>query len=123
MKMTQDLPEGVNLITAYDTQQVWINHRPYLGHILLTNDQIQTDWTTANIEDIGLESILERLPKNPELLLLGSSIPMGARTLHWLASASVHKIGCEIMPRDAACRTYNILVNEGRYVAVALWQS
>ena len=31
------------------------------------------------------------------------------------------KIGLEIMDTPAACRTYNVLVHEGRRVAVALF--
>ncbi|MCG8042822.1 MAG: MTH938/NDUFAF3 family protein, partial [Candidatus Thiodiazotropha taylori] len=31
-----------------------------------------------------------------------------------------HQIGLEVMATDAACRTYNILMSEGRRVAAAL---
>jgi uncharacterized protein len=32
-----------------------------------------------------------------------------------------HRIGLEVMGTAAACRTYNILMSEGRHVAAALF--
>ena len=45
-----------------------------------------------------------------------------ARTLHpkLVASLTAKRIGVECMDSPAACRTYNILMGEGRKVALAL---
>ncbi|MEO5573854.1 MAG: MTH938/NDUFAF3 family protein, partial [Gammaproteobacteria bacterium] len=56
----------------------------------------------------------------PELVLFGSGarlrFPLPALTANLLNQG----IGVEVMDTGAACRTYNILINEGRNVAAAL---
>ncbi len=55
-----------------------------------------------------------------EVIVFGS----GSRTRFappaWLQPLMAKRVGVEAMDTQAACRTYNILVGEGRNVAVAL---
>ncbi len=70
----------------------------------------------------GLEDLatLEALSGDVDVLFMG----MGAEIAHAPAGLRVRMeglgIGVEVMNSPAACRTYNVLVNEGRRVALAV---
>ncbi len=84
-------------------------------------DDIAHAWSIAGLDDVGLDGILSLLPQRPEIILLGC----GARTLLppkiLREAARAQGIALEPMDTGAACRTYNILFNEGRLVAAALF--
>jgi hypothetical protein len=56
----------------------------------------------------------------PELILIGTGSKQRFPKPELLKSLILAKIGFEIMDSQAACRTYNILVSEGRQVLLAL---
>jgi uncharacterized protein len=56
----------------------------------------------------------------PELILIGTGSRQRFPAPELLKNLISAKIGFEIMDSQAACRTYNILVGEGRQVLLAL---
>jgi uncharacterized protein len=60
------------------------------------------------------------LSNSPEIVLLGTG--SAQRFLRPAVTAPLHdaNVGLEVMDTRAACRTYNILVAEGRVVTAAL---
>lgn len=77
-------------------------------------------WPVQSLADLTLESLSVIHEHRPEVLLIGTGnriqFPAPAVTAPLMASG----IGVEIMDNGGACRTYNILMTEGRRVAVAL---
>jgi uncharacterized protein len=57
---------------------------------------------------------------NPEILLLGTGDSQQFPHPETFYPLVDQRIGFEIMDTPAACRTYNIIVAEGRQVAAAL---
>ena len=55
-----------------------------------------------------------------ELLLVGTGQHSRALPVETITALRTRKIRFEIMDTGAACRTYNVLANEGRSVAAAL---
>jgi uncharacterized protein len=55
-----------------------------------------------------------------EVVIFGSGPRIRFPKPAWVASLAARRIGVETMDTAAACRTYNILAQEGREVAVAL---
>jgi uncharacterized protein len=55
-----------------------------------------------------------------EVVIFGSGRRIRFPKPAWLAPLAERRIGIETMDTPAACRTYNILAQEGRAVAVAL---
>ena len=71
--------------------------------------------------DALAEADFERLLEtSPEIVLLGTGATQ--RFPHPRLTAPLHRarVGLEVMDTRAACRTYNILVAEGRNVTAAL---
>jgi uncharacterized protein len=119
MKLIQDAPGAQNTITGYGAGHVSINKEAHPHSLIVLPDQLIAPWATC-FERLAPEDFAQLTAIHPEVVLLGT----GARLrfpdpaiLHGLIDAG---IGVEVMDLPAACRTYNILMNEGRLVAAAL---
>lgn len=108
------------LITGYDQGWVEINRQRYSQNLILLPDQLLPDWDASDIESIRAEHFERIAALKPDVVLLGT----GARHqfIHPKLSLALTEIGVslECMNTHAACRTYNILMAEGRNVAAAL---
>jgi uncharacterized protein len=71
----------------------------------------------ADLSAADLEPVLAL---RPEVLLIGSGERQAFPAPELLAALYAARLGFEIMATGAACRTYNVLVAEGREVAAAL---
>jgi len=60
------------------------------------------------------------LALRPEVLLIGTGPRQVFPDRALLAPLHAARVGFEVMDTAAACRTYNVLVGEGREVAAAL---
>jgi len=58
---------------------------------------------------------------DPEIIIVGTGMQLVFPNTSLAKLLAKKKIGLEIMGTPAACRTYNVLVYEGRRVAVALF--
>ena len=56
----------------------------------------------------------------PELVVFGSGATFRFPDARIIAAFSQAHIGFDVMDTPAACRTYNVLMGEGRHVAAAL---
>ncbi|MEQ8334109.1 Mth938-like domain-containing protein [Nisaea sp.] len=122
MDVTPLIPEGRQLIEAYGDGAFRITGVRYVGAVLVFPEETRL-WDLAGIESLtpdALSSVTDR-EFVPEILLLGT----GARTEFILPSlrAAIREKGpvIDIMDTGAACRTYNVLLAEGRRVAAALF--
>lgn len=108
------------LITGYDQGWVEINRQRYSQNLILLPNQLMPDWDASDIGSISAEHFVRIAALKPDVVLLGT----GARHqfIHPKLSLALTQIGVslECMNTHAACRTYNILMAEGRNVAAAL---
>jgi uncharacterized protein len=83
-------------------------------------DELTPDWTTGGFADLSENHFSELIKLEPEVVLLGTG--KTHQFLHPKIAQSLTKknIPLECMTTAAACRTYNILMSEGRKVAAAL---
>lgn len=126
MKITLEASQGNYSIHSYAAGQICVSAHPSVTKETLTQsciilpDRILRDWPPQSFTDLRAEHFALLLELKPEIVVLGS----GDR-LHFPAPALTTKlfeqgIGVEVMDTGGACRTYNILINEGRRVAAAL---
>jgi uncharacterized protein len=121
MKFTLDARPGVNLIRAYSASELRIGERIVVGSCIVTADTLITDWQPTAPDELGVGELEPLLALSPQIVLLGTAagaiaVPQSVRAL--LASQG---IALEVMELGAACRTFNILVQEERRVAAALF--
>ncbi len=120
MKLHLDNPSSRNLVTGYGAGYVAINHRQYEANLILLPDRIVESWGAGGFEALA-ESDFEAIRTlGPEILLLGTGDRQRFPAPSLLRPLIEARIGYEIMDLPAACRTFNILMAEGRRVAAAL---
>lgn len=120
MKLHLTTADHFNLITAYRPGYVEINKIGHEQAIIVTANQIITPWFAGNFEHLTEAAFAPLLEIKPEVVILGTGEKH--RFLHPKHSQQLTKNGIplECMSTDAACRTFNILVSEGRHVAAAI---
>ena len=120
MKIEREQAEGKNLFTGYGAGYVEINKKRYGASLVVSADRLVADWPIGSVAEISADHLAAILDLKPEIVLLGTGagfvFPERAR-LALLYNAG---LGVEVMDTAAACRTYNILLGEGRDVVAAL---
>ncbi len=111
---------GRNFIRAYGPGQVTVNQSVYCRSLIVTPERVIADWPPQSFAEFAAPHFASLPELNPEVVLLGTGarlrFPRAADT-HRLAQAN---IGLEVMDTGAACRTYNLLMQDGRRVVAAL---
>lgn len=90
------------------------------GSFILSPRHLIRDWAPATVEDLLSEHLEALLALQPELILLGTGPRLQFPDSGLLATIHQQQIGVEVMDTAAACRTYNILMTEGRFVVAGL---
>lgn len=120
MKLHLDNPSSRHLVTGYGAGYVAINHRHYDTGLILLPDRIVAPWGADGFDALSADDFAAILPLKPEVLLLGTGQRQGFPGPALLRPLIEARIGYEVMDLPAACRTFNILMAEGRRVAAAL---
>ncbi len=123
MKLYQDNNANLNVVTGYGDDHVMVNKVRHDGNLILTAGQIRTGWAPDARGDLGalrVEDLAAVAELRPEIVIVGTGQRQRFPAPALLRPLIEARIGFEFMDLPAACRTYNILVGEGRSVAVAL---
>ncbi|ANI99010.1 hypothetical protein A8O14_02210 [Polynucleobacter wuianus] len=120
MKLQSDPHSGANTITGYGDGYVEINQVSYAHAVLLSSDGAISQWPAKAFDNLETSHFAQMVNLKPELILIGTGSRQRFPKPELLKPLIDAKIGFEIMDSQAACRTYNILVGEGRQVLLAL---
>ena len=88
--------------------------------LILTGQQLISDWEPGQTDELTTAHMEAILELEPELVLLGTGARQHFPAMDILSPLHRARIGIEVMDTAAACRTFNILVGEGRHVVAAL---
>jgi uncharacterized protein len=105
-------------ITAYDGASVRVGTLTFNESISLSHNVVPKAW--QSVLPLTAESIAVGAALNAEIVIIGTGkrhVFPKPEALRPLIDA---RIGFEIMDSSAACRTYNVLLAEGRKVGVLL---
>jgi len=120
LKLQSDPHSGANTITGYGDGYVEINKTPYAHAVVLNSDGAISEWSAQSFDDLEAHHFSQLIDLKTELILIGTGKRQRFPKPELLKALISAKIGFEIMDSQAACRTYNILVGEGRQVLLAL---
>ena len=120
LKLHADSPTALNTVTAYGSGFIEVNQVRYLRHVLIAPDLPVETWQVRNFEQLTVEDFARLRARDPELLILGTGSRQRFPHPRLTRPLTEARIGCEAMTTQAACRTYNILMGEGRKVLAAL---
>ena len=97
-----------------------VNARRYEHALLVTPDAPVEAWPPADFQALRAEHFEAIAAHAPEIVLLGTGAAQRFPHPRLSASLAARRIAVEAMDTGAACRTYNILMAEGRKVLAAL---
>ena len=120
MKLHPDKPSPHLVVTAYETGLIAVNGRALTRSLLLTPHHLDGDWGPDEFAALALRHVEPLAALSCDVLLLGTGNRQRFPSPALMRPLIEAGCGYEVMDTAAACRTYNILVAEGRAVAAAL---
>lgn len=135
MKFVLDSSEGIT-IRAYGEGHVVLALPPGIAEegsgspeahretvttsVVLTRERVIRDWLPEEFEQLEAPHFEALIELEPEVVLFGSGARLRFPAPAMLRRLTERGMGVEVMDTAAACRTYNVLMAEGRRVAAAL---
>jgi uncharacterized protein len=120
MKFHLESGSGQFAIRRYAAGEVAVNDTVYTDSLIVTPQQVIPDWPPRGFRDLATEHFELVVRLRPEIVLIGTGRRLQFPSPALLTALMRERIGYEVMDTGAACRTYNILMAEGRRVAAAL---
>ena len=123
MKLYQDNHANTNVITGYGDDHVMISKTRHEGNVLVSAGQVVNDWAPqagGDLAGLSAEDLARAAELGAEILIIGTGRRQRFPQPQLLRGLVEARIGFEFMDFAAACRTYNILVAEGRAVVLGL---
>ena len=119
MKLHLNEQSELNIFTGYGESYLRINNRHYTNNLIVTPHDILT-WEVHSFSTLQADHFELLLPLRPEIVLFGSGPILRFPAPQLIYPLNNAKISIEVMDTRAACRTYNILLAEGRRVLAAV---
>lgn len=121
MDITPAVPEGRSMIDSYGPGRFTLRGTRYEGSIIVFADSI-LPWSVAAPSEIDLDALapVRAAELGVEILLIGTGVKMAPLSSALRADIRAAGISMDFMDTGAACRTFNILMTEGRRAAAAL---
>ncbi|MDH4104893.1 MAG: Mth938-like domain-containing protein [Gammaproteobacteria bacterium] len=120
MKLQLENPAGTNLIRSYGPGQLRIGETSHATSVIVNASVVIAPWRPTAAIELTTADLEPLLGLGPEVVLLGTGARQQFPDAQVLRLLYEQRIGVEVMDTSAACRTYNVLVTEGRNVAAAL---
>ena len=120
MKLHLTQAAGNQLITGYTSEWIAVNYQRFEHSLIVLPEEVRNDWRVKDFDALTAEDFSLLLSLKPEVVLLGTGSKHRFIRPRLIAALTEQNIAVECMTTDAACRTYNILMSEGRKVAAAI---
>ena len=116
MELTLHTSGELLLVRSTTSRSITIGEIEYSSSLLLLPDALVGNWDIAASEQLTAEHATILLEHRPELVILGTGAQLVFPRQQFNFTLMRTGVGCEVMDTRAACRTYNVLADEGRRV-------
>ena len=120
MKLYADASGSLNTVTGYGAGYVEINLRRFEHALIVQPEGEVLDWAAGSFEALAGAHFEALLAHAPEIVIVGTGDRQRFPHPRLIAALIDARVGVEVMDTRAACRTYNILMHEGRKVLAAM---
>lgn len=120
MKLHSDPQSSLNTITGYGIGYIEVNSQAYPHALIIQAEGEILPWLVDQFDNLTPENFESLCVFKPELIIIGTGKKQRFLKPEVIKPLIQAKIGFEMMDSQAACRTYNILMNEGRHVLAAI---
>ncbi|MBI5274913.1 MAG: Mth938-like domain-containing protein [Burkholderiales bacterium] len=118
MKLQPDRSDAPTL-SGHGPGWVAVDGEKITHSVIVTSRGERIEWA-ATFEELGAEHFATLAALQLEVVIFGSGSRIRFPKPQWVQPLAEQRVGVETMDTAAACRTYNILAQEGRVVAAAL---
>ena len=108
-------PKDNSTIEAYSSSEVRINSIVYQQNIIVSSKKIITNWPVTAVSDLT-----DFIAQQPEIILIGHTQENQFTPHATIQALAKQHIALECMQLGAACRTFNVLLSEGRNVVLGV---
>ena len=119
MKFSRDDTTDLT-IRRVEAGAITIGDERLTDDVALTAERILRDWAVPAIDELTIDALDTLLAERPEVIVLGTGRQQRFPPRELVFALARRGIGLETMDTPAACRTFNILVAEGRRPAAVL---
>ncbi|MES9904069.1 MAG: Mth938-like domain-containing protein [Sedimenticola sp.] len=120
MKFALADPSTDNTIHSYSEAGIVIGSDRYDSSLIVMADRIIAPWGPTSFATVKMSDFELLNELNPDLVIVGTGQQQQFPSPALYRNLIDAGIGVEFMTTPAACRTYNILLSEGRRVVAAL---
>lgn len=107
-------------VTGYFAGGVEINAQPFDYSLTMLPETPPRAWPVDSFDALSIEHFQMLAADTPDVVILGTGERQRFAHPRLTNPLTSQRIGVECMDTNAACRTYNILMSEGRKVLLAL---
>ena len=119
MNITVENPDADIFVKHYTPGKISLNTEVVEHSVIIHQDKV-VEWAPATLASLNKADIKALLAFEPSVIIMGTGAEHVFPAHDLLAPVYDKHIGLEIMTTEAACRTFNILADEGRDVLAAL---
>lgn len=119
MTLTEDHTTST-LITEYTPEFIRIQEKMYESSILITPTEKILPWPVRHLDELTQQLCEEMIQYRPEIVIIGTGEKHLFPDLDIIRFFDNYHMGIEMMSTSAACRTYNVLLLEGRKIIAGL---
>lgn len=120
MRLELDSGGASFAIRAYRPGEIVVNDEVLRNSFIITPEQLIRDWPPQRWQELEAHHFTPLVALAPEVVLLGTGSALHFPDVELGLPFMRRNIGFEVMDTGAACRSYAILMSEGRRVAAAL---
>lgn len=122
MEFSRDTGSATYRIKSYKPGCITVSGQDYLSPILIMPEKLIAPWNVTSLAALTVEDFEAILKLSPQVVLIGT----GFGDPFFLSKDIIQPltdrgIGVEVMSTASACRTYTVLMSEGRNVAAGLF--
>ena len=121
MQFTLDARGDVNRVRAYAVGEIRVGERPVRSNCLIAAHTLVEPWGPESLDRLAPEHLAAVFELEPQIALLGTGSTHRQPSASVRAAFSARGVGLEAMTLGAACRTFNVLVQEERRVVAMLF--
>ncbi|MGQ0527607.1 MAG: Mth938-like domain-containing protein [Alphaproteobacteria bacterium] len=119
MDITPLIPQGRQIIQSYKAGTFRISNETYDGPVIVFPERVAR-WDVSGMESLLASDFDILNTEKPDVILLGTGAKQIFLNTDMKKALKEKGLFIETMDTGAACRTFNVLMAEGRHVRVAL---
>jgi uncharacterized protein len=121
MRLVLDTDPQVLTVRGYAPGEIDIGGQKIRAPCIVSAAQLITDWPVSSAATLDLATLAPLLALHPTVVLIGADAADGLAAGALRRALETRGVAFEVMNLGAACRTYNVLVQERREVVAGLF--